>query len=425
MERNPEERHRERQRRQKERQEQAVRQRKMLLRLAIAAVVLLACGIGIFLIARNASPANTHGTTTIPTQENTEPVTQAPAEPSTTIHLVAGGNLNITDRVVASGGADRDYTNAFLDIAHLLADADISAINLEGILTGAPYGGESASAPQSLATTLSAAGVDIIQLANSYSVYKGFSGLSTTIASVKAAGMTPLGVYANQAEAKAGKGFVIRNVQGVRIAFTAFTKGMVDSTTLPPGTEGCVNLLYKDYDSYYQEVDTERISSVLDAAAAENPDLIVAMVHWGSREGDIISSTQKQICKLMQQKGVDVIIGTHPLYLQQMVFDQEAGTFVAYSLGDLFGDATPAGSEYSVLLDLEITKDNLTGETAVTGYSYTPIFTVAQEEEPLRVVRIHEAMAAYEAGYIDKVTPETYAAMAYALGRIEARVAGE
>ena len=68
--------------------------------------------------------------------------------------------------------------------------------------------------------------------------------------------------------------------------------------------------------------------------------------------------------------------------------------------------------------------DNTTGKTAVTGYSYTPIFTVAQEGEPLRVVRIREAMAAYEAGYIDKVTKETYDAMAYALERIEARVAG-
>lgn len=419
----PEERRRERLRRQKERQEKAARQRKLLLRLSIAAVVLIACGIGIFLMVRNAPPVNIQATTA-PTQEQTEPVTQAPTEPTTTIHLVAGGDLNITDRVVASGGADRDYTQAFLDIAHLLADGDITLLNLEGLLAGTPYGTESASAPQSLANALSAAGVDIVQLANSYSIHKGISGLSTTISAVKAAGMMPLGVYSDQKEAKAGKGYMICNVGGIRIAFTAFTKGM-DGTSLPAGSEGCVNLLYKDYNSYYQKVDTEGISAVLDAAAAESPDLVVAMVHWGSEFGDTISSTQKQICNLMQQKGVDVIIGTHPHYVQQMVFDQEKGTFVAYSLGDFFGDAARAGTEYSVLLDLEITKDNITGETAVTGYSYTPIFTVAQEDEPLRVVRIHEAMAAYKAGHIDMVTKETYDAMAYALQRIEARVAGE
>jgi hypothetical protein len=40
-------------------------------------------------------------------------------------------------------------------------------------------------------------------------------------------------------------------------------------------------------------------------------------------------------------------------------------------------------------------------------------------------VRIDEAMAAYEAGYMDRVSKETYDAMAYALARIEARVNGK
>ena len=108
-----------------------------------------------------------------------------------------------------------------------------------------------------------------------------------------------------------------------------------------------------------------------------------------------------------------------------MEFDPEAGTFVAYSLGDFFGDASRSGTEYSVILNLEITKDNETGETKVTGYDYTPIFTVTAEGAPVKVVRIREAMAAFEAGYLDKVPEETYQAMAYALTRIEARVAGD
>ena len=120
-----------------------------------------------------------------------------------------------------------------------------------------------------------------------------------------------------------------------------------------------------------------------------------------------------------------MIIGTHPHYVQKMTFDKEKGTFVAYSLGDFFGDATRAGSEYSIILDLEITKNNNTGETKVTGYSYTPIFTVREEGKPLRVVRIEPTMAAYENHYIDKVSKETYDAMAYALKRIAARIKGE
>ena len=107
-----------------------------------------------------------------------------------------------------------------------------------------------------------------------------------------------------------------------------------------------------------------------------------------------------------------------------MKLDAQANTFVAYSLGDFFGDASRAGSEYSVILDLEITKDHRTGDTRITGYSYTPIFTVT-DEGALRVVRIREAMAAYDNNYFDKISKATYDKMAYALQRIEARVNGD
>jgi len=145
-------------------------------------------------------------------------------------------------------------------------------------------------------------------------------------------------------------------------------------------------------------------------------------VHWGSEFNNTISESQERIRKLMQEKGVDAIIGTHSHYVQKMQFDPEAGTFVAYSMGDFLGDAQRAGSEYSVILELEITKDNATGETKITGYDYVPIFTVAEEGKPLRVVRIREAMKAYEDGFIDRISKETYDAMAYALERIEARI---
>ena len=105
-------------------------------------------------------------------------------------------------------------------------------------------------------------------------------------------------------------------------------------------------------------------------------------------------------------------------------FDPATGHFVAYSLGDFLGDAERAGTEYSVILDLEITKNNTTGHTQVTGYSYTPIFTLTDGNAP-RVVQIEGAIKAYEGGYIAKVSETTYEAMKYAWERIRARVSGK
>jgi len=199
----------------------------------------------------------------------------------------------------------------------------------------------------------------------------------------------------------------------------------MNGMALPAGSENCVNLLYTDYSSSYQTVNTDGIRSILNAVSKEKPDVTIALLHWGSEFNDTISETQQDIAELMMENGVDAIVGTHSHYVQKMEYDEAAGTFVAYSLGDFFGDAQRAGSEYSVVLDLEITKNTDTGDTKITGYSYTPIFTYTDENGPVRVLRISEAIAAYEAGYIHRVSQEAYDAMQYALTRVESRIAGE
>lgn len=419
----PEERRQKREEKAAERRRKQARNRKMLVRLSVAAVVLLVCGVLIFRLSRKTPDAGISQGTTAATQETSSSTQETTLPPTTTIHYAAVGDLNINAQTVAAGGSSYVYTDAFLDVAPLLANADISSVNFEGNLCGEPYG-SSFSAPQSMAEALQKAGVDLVQMANSYSINRGLSGLAASIDGIRAAGMEPLGVYPTNEAFQSGKGYTIRTVQGIKIAFVAFTKGM-DGMALPAGSENCVNLLYSDYDSVYQKVDSKKITDILSAVSKEKPDIVIALLHWGSEFNDTISATQKKIVSLMQDNGVDAIIGTHSHYVQKMTFNEETGQFVAYSLGDFFSNAERAGSEYSVVLDLEITRDNVTGKTKITGYSYTPIFTVHEENKPLRVMRIHEAVAAYENDFIQKVSPQTYQDMRYALQRIQSRVAGE
>lgn len=419
-----------RQTRQAQRRQQQARRKSLLIKLAIAAVVVIVCTVLIITVSRRSKAEPTPTVASIPsategsgTAESTAPSQSAAESGDTVIHLAAAGDLNVTQGVVDSAQGEYDYTNTFMDVAPVLASADITTVNFEGNFFGAPYG-QDYSAPETMAQALSDAGVDLVQLANSYSIYKGMDGLASTVQTIHSANMRPVGAYATPDEAKAARGFTLCTVQGVRIAFVSFTKGM-NGMALPAGNEGCVNLLYKDYSSDYQEVDTEGITAVLDAVWKEKPDLTVALLHWGSEYNNTVSESQKEITQLLQGLGVDAIIGTHSHYVQKMEFDPDKGTFVAYSLGDFLGDAPRAGSEYSVILDLEITKFQKTGETKITGYSYTPIFSVVEEGKPIRVVRIQQAMLAYDGGYIDSVSQSTYDAMKNALERIKARVKGE
>lgn len=407
------------------RKRRAAQKRRAVRNVAVlAAIVLVSCVIIGVLVGRSQTPQDPTLSTTLP-PVTTVPAPTQPKEPQTVINLTFGGDVNITDQSVAAGekGGYYNYTDVFMDVAPVLADADLTVLNFEGNLYGAPYGTESASAPQAMVEALKAAGVDMLQVANSYTIANGIIGMKQTLDAVRSAGMEPLGAYASNEEFDKSGGYTMVNVKGVRVALVAFTKGM-GSLGLPAGSEKCVNLLYTDYASSYQKVNTEGITAVLDAVNAQKPDITIALLHWGSEFNAVISDTQQQIVELMQSLGVDAIVGTHPHYVQQVVFDEAGGTVIAYSLGDFYGSGEKSGTYYSVLLNLEVTRDNRTGETKITDCSHTPIYllTPDRDGEPLRLMRMEAAIESYEGNHINKITAVAYENMVYALKRANSRV---
>lgn len=402
------------------RKQRQAQQRKIFIGIGVAVGILILCGILIFVLSRN-SGSSDGGETAPP---DTQPVTQ-PAETTqpvqkeekTVIRFAAAGDLNVTDKTVAAGGVTYDYTETFVDVVDVLSRADLTVVNFEGNACGAPYGTLSTSAPQQMLEALRKAGVDMLQVANSRIISNGILGMESTLQNIRAAGLEPVGAQME------GRNYTIWEVDGVKVAVVAFTKGM-DGMALPEGSGNRVNLLYTDYSSTYQKVNTSGITATLEDIAAQKPDVTIALLHWGSEYNDKISGTQETIRKLLLSKGVDAIIGTHPHYVQAI--EQESnGAVVCYSLGDFISDAERAGTEYSILLELEITKNNKTGKTAITGYSYTPLYTVVEGDGTVRVVKLREAIAAYEQNALGRVSREIYESMVYALGRIEARVQPE
>ena len=409
-----------------------LQRRRTMGRVLICLMVLTLVVIGVMMLTQNGrDPSNQQPTmeqvTDTPTEGTTEPVSSD--EPTTVIHVAAAGDLRVTDQTVKSGIAENgyDYTNVFMDVTPVFSAADLALLNFEGNLLGAPYGTESTSAPADLAKALKAAGVDLVQMANSTTITDGMAGLKKSLAGLRDVGLEPLGAFSDTQEFQKYKGYTLVNVQGIRIAFVAFTKGM-GGLSLPAGSENCVNLLYTDYATTYQEIDKTGINAILSDVAREKPDLTIALVHWGSEYKDMVTDSQKSIANLMKQGGVDVVLGTHPHMLHEIEYDELTGQLVAYSLGDFFGDAERAGTDYSIILDLEITRDNNSGETKVTNYSYTPVYTLTEERSPdgqRRVVCLEQAMQAYEDNFVDRVSEEVYVDLEYALSRIKDRTEPE
>lgn len=416
-----------REKREAQRKRRQAQVRRMRLTMVLVVVLLAACGYGIYRLTRSADNGEkVQQTVTMPTTEETKETLPIQKSPITTIHIKAAGDLNVTDAVVNAGMAvnSYDFSPVFKDVSAILSDADLTVMNFEGNVCGAPYGSESTSAPAELLTALRGCGVDLLQMANSCPINNGLNGLTSTLRAIRAAGIEPVGAFSSSEEFKKSKGYTMTEIQGVKVGFVSFTKGL-GGRGMPAGSEDLVNILYTDYATEYREIDKNRITSILKAMEEEKPDLTVALLHWGSEYNDDISKTQTQIVSLLKKNGVDVIIGTHPHTLQPIEFDKGAGTLVAYSLGDFFGDANRGATNYSVILDLEITKDANAGTTKVTDYTLHPIYTVRETEcvgnNDRRVVRIGTTLSAYKGNFLDKVTDGCKDSMEYALTRIDER----
>ena len=418
-------------RREEMRRKREAEQKKLIKGLAIAGVLLILFGIRFYTMVKD---SKTNQVIPDAVAEQTEQTTEATTEPvsalkalqtPTTIHIKAAGDLNITNSVVSAGLAATgyDYSRAFMDVATVLSDADLTVLNFEGNVCGEPYGSATTSAPKEILDGLRRAGVDLVQTANSRSIQNGLIGLTSTLSAIRQAGLEPIGSFSSPAEFRQTKGYTICTVQGIKVAFVGFTKGFL-GMGMPTGNEECVNLLYTDYATTYDIVDKEGINALLKEVAKEEPDITIALVHWGSENNESVSATQESIVNLMKKAGVDVILGTHSHTLQHIVFDELKGTLVAYSLGDFFGDGIEGGTNYSIILDIEITRDPMEDVTKVTNYSYTPIYTLKEEECDgyRRVVRIEQAMTAYNTNFVDKVTDTAYAGMEKAMTRIPERL---
>lgn len=340
-----------------------------------------------------------------------------------TATLCAVGDIMIYDAQIEDAqqaDGTYDFSASLAEVSALLSASDVTVGNLETNFCGGTYSGyPNFNAPESLAANLAEAGFDILQTANTYSIQNGLTGLTSTIRYVTAAGMEPLGTYYAESEKQDSEGVLIREINGIRFAFFAYTKG-VNNMYLPDGSEYCVDVLYKDYYSNYSQVDTDAIVRSIDAAKALDADVIVALVHWGSEYEIEPSNSQEQIATLMFQNGVDVILGSHshvvgPMQTRTVTTNdgEEKEVFLAYSLGNFMTSMTGDYTHDSVILNLEFSKTE-DGQTTISSIDYVPVYIADNGEGSdtrFELLDVYAEIDKYVGGAADRVSDSVYSAL--------------
>lgn len=290
-----------------------------------------------------------------------------------------------------------DFSYVFEDISLYTKTADICIGNLETTFAGEEVGYSSYptfNTPDSLAYELKDIGLDVLSTAGNHALDKGFDGLSRTIDTLNAAGIAHLGTYKTEEDQNKT---LIKYVKGIKIAFVNYTYG-TNGIPVPSDKQFCVNL-----------IDEDLMKKQIEVAKEENPDIIIACMHWGNEYKTTQNSTQEELADFLFQNGVDIILGTHPHVLEPMekrTVTLDDGTtkdgFVIYSLGNFIADQNAEYTRDSIILNLDITK-HVDGTITIDNYKYIPIYMYkdsTKSKQKMKLLDINKTIYNYE-NYID------------------------
>ena len=309
-----------------------------------------------------------------------------------------------------------DFSYVFDDISLYTKTADICVGNLETTFAGEDVGYSSYptfNTPDSLAYELKDIGVDVLSTAGNHALDKGFNGLSRTIDVLNDADISHLGTYKTKEEQDKT---LIKYVKGIKIAFVNFTYG-TNGIPIPSDKPYCVNL-----------IDENLMKEQIDRAKEEEPDIIIACMHWGTEYKTTPSSTQEQLADFLFKNGVDIILGTHPHVLEPMekrTVTLDDGTtkddFVIYSLGNFIADQNAEYTRDSIILNIDITK-HTDGKITIDNYEYVPIYMykdTSKKKQKMKLLDINKNIYNYENYLDDTISESLYNTLKSELSKIQ------
>lgn len=295
---------------------------------------------------------------------------------------------------------DYDFSNTFKNIESYIKDSDIAVGNLETTFAGKSRGYSgypTFNTPEALGQNLRDLGIDVLSTANNHCMDKGYSGLESTLNFLDKFGISHTGTSRSTEEQNT---VLVKNVNGIKIAFLAFTYG-TNGITIPSDKSYSVNL-----------IDKNLIKKQIDLAKKQDVDLICVNMHWGIEYRLKQNKTQEELTDFLFNNGVDLILGSHPHVLEPMekrTVSLGDGTskdvFVIYSLGNFISGQIYANTKSTVILDIQITK-NENNKISIDSIHYTPLYLYdkgsdAKSRTRYTLIDINKSISEYENGTSD------------------------
>ncbi len=314
---------------------------------------------------------------------NEDEFTEKEATTSNLLLAAIGDLMFHDDQLISAYDEEKDrydFKPMFSDVKPILSDADVTLANFETTLGGEAIGFKGYpqfNSPDEVVDAIKDAGVDIVTTANNHILDTKKEGLFRTLEVLEEKGVKSVGTYINSDRSR----ILIHEEKDIKIAILAYTSVMNSSGREYPEDElhTMVNFLTE-----------ENINRDIKEAKEKKADLIIALVHWGVEYEREPSEEQIKYANLLAEKGVDLILGSHPHVIQptDTIKTNEKDVFVIYSMGNFISNQRVetlgkdfAHTEDGIILLFDIEKDLTTKEAKVKAVDYIPTW-VYKEENP-------------------------------------------
>jgi poly-gamma-glutamate synthesis protein (capsule biosynthesis protein) len=245
----------------------------------------------------------------------------------------------------------------FRAVRPLIRRADLALCHVETpLVPGAPAGYPVFRTPPALARAIRVTGWDACSTASNHSVDAGQAGVDSTVRALRRAGVRHTGSFASRT---ARNRPLIMDVQGVRVAFLAYT---TSTNGIPRPHPWSVNLAQPD-----------RI--IADALRARRAGARVVLVnlHWGTEYLHDPDAQQRRLAaQIMRSRAITAIVGQHAHVVQPI--RRVARRWVVFGAGNLLSNQSAACCEAAtqdgMVAMLHVSVDGPRGR--VERVNYTP-----------------------------------------------------
>ncbi len=265
-----------------------------------------------------------------------------------------------------------NYENVFSEVCPIIEQSDFAVANLEVTLPGKRFSGyPNFRSPDALAVAARDYGIDVLVTANNHACDSGKKGVLRTIKVLDSLEIMHTGTF-KDSTARAKNNLLIFNKNNIKVGLLNYT---YDTNGLPTPKGTIVN-----------RIDTVQIYKDIRQAQKAKLDKLIIMMHWGNEYQSLPTKAQKKLAQRLFDKGVAIIIGSHPHVLQPMEFLKDTITneshLIAYSLGNYVSNQRPRRRDGGAMIRFSLIKEN--GKTRIVnpGYYLTYIYKPEINKKP-------------------------------------------